>query len=123
MKKNNFIFILGCCGLFLLSCESREKKETRQFANQLFDKSVSLFLEYQQKYKSAPDSLAVDSLSEIFEKQLVEINFSFPPETDLKLTEEENDSLFELARKLILIKNERLKELVPEPEPEPETKL
>lgn len=77
---------------------------------QLFSQSAEILNDEIKNIFNMRDSLEVDSLHEALEKKLVDINFSYPPETDLLLTEQENDSLFKLLSVFRNIKEEKLKE-------------
>lgn len=93
MRKFIFIFPLL---LLCISCHNNKENSDEEEARALFSQSVNLILEFTSKIKIATDSMQVDSLSEIFEKKITDINFRFPSNTDFKLTEQENDSLFHL---------------------------
>ena len=99
MKKFCF-FLTISFSLILISCKKTGKIDEGEEARELFKESSSLLIKVIDQIKLANDSLTIDSLQNFFEKKLVEINFSFPPQTDLKLTEEENDSIFKLMQKL-----------------------
>ena len=93
------------------SCGSKENKERNSEADDLFNKSVQTIIESTLKIKNASDSIEVDSISEAFEKRIIEINFSVSAETDLKLNEQENDSLYKLLNNFRNLKEEKLREL------------
>ena len=97
--------------LFLLSCERNKNIDEGQDGRELFSHSAELYQEYGILISNSKDSLSIDSLMEKLEKTITDINFSVPPDTDLKLTEQENDSLFKLMESLIQIKKEKLIEL------------
>ena len=95
----------------MISCVKKENKEQNEDSQKLFEQSALLIKEFSEKIKTAQDSASVDSLSELFEKKLTQINFDFPAETDLKLSEQDNDSLFKLIRQYQNIKILKLSEL------------
>lgn len=105
--KNIVFFIIP---LICFGCNKNHKTETGEEARILFSKSADLIKEYQQKLLQAKDSASLDSLSEQFEKKIIDINFSVSPETDLKLTEQENDSLYNLLSVIQNIKSNKLLE-------------
>lgn len=78
------------------SCKQKEEKTGKEIPFQLFQESVLTLIEYGDKISLAKDSMEVDSLEELYEKRITDINFSFPPDTDLKLSPQENDSLYKL---------------------------
>ena len=113
MKLKKFFPLFLISGLVSLSFSCGEKKETREdnSSELLFEKSVALIKDYNGRIKGASDSLTVDSLTETFEKQLTDLNFSVPPQTDMKLTEQQNDSLATLLFQLEDIRKEKLRSL------------
>ena len=59
----------------------------------------------------ANDTATVDSLAMAYDKKLTEVNFSVPFLTDVKLTEQENDSLKKLINNFVKTKAAKMKEL------------
>ena len=102
-----FIIFLIVCS-FVISCGNKKESRRSGDADVLFTQSVNLLNQITQQLTFAKDSLSVDSLSDLFEKKIVEINFSVSPETDLNLTEQENDSLSKLYGKYLSIKRAKL---------------
>ena len=100
------------------SCKQQEETTYGEYEEKLFTESASLIQEFIGEFREAVDSLEIDSLNEAFDKRIVEINFSVPPETDLKLTEQDNDSLFNLLKIMRKERDSRLKELA---KPYPDT--
>lgn len=109
MKK--FLFMLIVFSLYFFSCKQKEDKEPNEDARELFNRSVSLIIDITSKIKNSSDSTEVDSLSQIFEKKITDLNFEFPSLTDLKLNEIENDSLYKLLQSMKNEKSIKLKEL------------
>ena len=109
MKKFVFLFAFS---LVLLSCNKKEEHSGSLEARELFNLSAETILDYIKSIPEAKDSADVDSLYNRFQKEVTDINFKFPPETDLKLTEQENDSLFVLLQRLNIVRKEKLESLV-----------
>lgn len=111
--KNEFGYIVGCFLVIisLSACEKKTVNDKEEDARNLFVESETLMRETMHQYISSNDSLVIDSIENAYEKKITEINFSYPPQTDLKLTEQENDSLFKLIEEMRQVKKERLFEL------------
>lgn len=109
LKRNIFIYGFILILLIFSSCRKNEIKDPYPEARKLFVETTKLINKYSSDIRLANDSISVDSLELNFEKKLTEINFSFPPETDFKLTEQENDSIYKLLKTLKKIKEERLR--------------
>ena len=107
MKRVIFVMAVLC----LFSCKKQIKEDNNEEARSLFEQTSALLIDYTYKIKAASDSLEIDSIRELLEKRLVDVNFSVHPGTDYKLTEEENDSLFRLMNVLNEVSNARLKDL------------
>lgn len=98
--------------LFLfIACGKNNDSDNYEEARLLFSQSAELIIDTTQKIELSNDSSAIDSLSRLYEKKITDINFSIPPETDLKLTEQENDSLFKLMVNMQRTKEDKLKKL------------
>lgn len=95
----------------LIACSSKKENIENPEARELFSQSSALVLESIRSIQEATDSVSVDSLSRLFEKKIVDINFSFPPNTDLHLTEQENDSLFKIMNEYKSVKETKLRDL------------
>ena len=96
--------------VFASCVNNDEENKNLLLPRQLFSQSAEILNDEIKNIFNMRDSLEVDSLHEALEKKLVDINFSYPPETDLLLTEQENDSLFKLLSLFRNIKEEKLKE-------------
>ena len=95
---------------FMSACQKKENTIEYEEAEELFSKSASNLQNFLIKLENASDTAEIDSLLILLEKQTLDINFSFPAETDFKLTEQENDSLFCLMQIIQSLKEKKLKE-------------
>lgn len=111
LLKVGILFSATFSLLHFYSCKPEVKSEKDEEARELFRQSAELLNEATQKISFAKDSMEIDSLSLNYEKRITDINFSFPPKTDYKLTEQENDSLFKLIKILQDIKELKLEDL------------
>lgn len=50
----------------------------------------------------APDSSALQQIFSNFNTKITTLNYEFPSDTDLELTEEENDSLIRMHKRLVM---------------------
>lgn len=112
MKKFIFNFFTLFIGSLLFSaCGKNESTVKNEDAERLFNESVKVISYFDSRIKMAKDSTEMDSLFNQYEKQITDLNFSVAPQTDFKLSEEENDSLFKLMEQLVATKNEKLRML------------
>ncbi len=105
-RRNNFIFLLFLP--LLCGCAKEKDQSSHIAAGQLYKKSLSLLEAYTDSLKNARDSAHVESLDRAFDSKINAINFEFPPDTDLRMTEEENDSLIKMADRMVSTRKKRL---------------
>ncbi len=91
----------------LSACTAKDNSHDHDMAAQLFDKSVALLNTYIDSLKVAPDSTEVERLMIHYDVKIASLNFEFPANTDLNLTEEENDSLIRMTQRMVRIRHER----------------
>lgn len=95
------IFALAILAIALLfSCHSNNNQGNHEVARQLFMKSMYLTEEYIDSLEQAKDSASVSRIVENFNLKITTVNYQFPPDTDLDLSEEENDSLIRMFKRL-----------------------
>lgn len=103
------VILTASVSLSLIGCARKPNKNSHIHAAQLFEKSLVLLRAYTDSLSIAKDSAHVESLARAYESKINAINFEFPPETDLRLTQEENDSLIKLTDRLVATRRDRLK--------------
>jgi len=82
-------------------CVKKEESHDHDVAKQLFEKSVRMISVYIDSVNNASDSAALKSIVKNFNVKITRLNFEFPPETDLELNEDENDSLIRMHKHFI----------------------
>lgn len=100
-------FVAAACLIMLASCHVEQNDSGKGMAHQLFAKSVSLVKVYTDSIGSVNDSASFNRMREDFDEKMAKINFQFPPDTDLNMTEEENDSLIKMLDRLVKIIREK----------------
>ncbi len=103
------LIILSTVALTISGCKEKDDQSSHLAADQLFEKSLVLLNAYTDSLKTARDSTHVESLARAYESKINAVNFEFPPETDLKLSQEENDSLIKMTDRLVAARIERLR--------------
>lgn len=102
--------------LVAAGCSKADGRKDRGDATDMFERIRRLTLEYTEKLESAPDSADWATLCSEFEEKLDKVNFSYPPDTDLLLTEGQNDTIFFLMQEYARIRDERIYGILhPEP--------
>lgn len=93
------------------ACGNSDKGRNNAMALQLFSKSVNLIKGYTDSIRQTNDSASLRRLSNEFNERIAKVNFEFPADTDLDLTEQENDSLIKMIDKLVELIRQKEKTL------------
>lgn len=102
MKQHlKIIAIAAATTLLIAGCSEKNNSNDHAMASQLFQKSANLIQLYTDSVKNSTDSAMLKRMSVEFDERIAKINFQFPSDIDLQLTEEENDSLIKLMDKLV----------------------
>lgn len=104
LRSGSRIFhIISISILLIISagCGKKEESHDHDVAKQLFEKSVRMISVYIDSVNNASDSAALKSIVKNFNVKITRLNFEFPPETDLELNEDENDSLIRMHKHFI----------------------
>ncbi|MCM1377124.1 MAG: hypothetical protein NC097_05535 [Clostridium sp.] len=107
MKKIHIVIWVFLIFVFGSVACSKSEVQRADFSDGLYQESVELAREYILKIKNAPDSASVDSLMARYQDIIDSLNFQYPPDTDMKLTEGQNDTLTILSAKLVKTYNTR----------------
>lgn len=112
MKTSFKIIPLSFLTATLISgCSHKTENYNEVAARQLFDKSVKLIELYTDSVRISTDSVMLKRLSAEFSDRMSKINFQFPADTDLHLSEQENDSIIKAMDKLVAEVKKREKQL------------
>lgn len=93
------------------SCNVKKEHDNREEPEKLFTKTIEFLSESISKIEEMNDSNDVSNLIENVDKGLTAINFSVPPATDYKLSEQENDSIIKLMESFKLKVKQRYQQL------------
>jgi hypothetical protein len=91
-----------------VGCSHDDDSSAKLKADDLFIKSCKLTESYCNKLKHAPDSASVAAIMEEYRERITKLNLQYPQDTDVLLTEGQNDTLVMLTNKLLTIRNQRL---------------
>ncbi len=110
MNKTLFIFIaIFFVGLLCApGCKQEKPQKDRSEAKEMFERICKLTKEYADKLADSPDSSSWAANCNEFEDKLDKVNFSYPPDTDLLLTEGQNDTIHSLMMEYVKVRDERI---------------
>jgi len=92
----------------LAGCAKKAPDSNREEARQLFSKSIGLIKRYTDSISAARDSTSLFDLDNRFNTSLANLNFEYPSDTDLALSEGENDTLANVTMKYVAIRDSLL---------------
>ncbi|MDE6650686.1 MAG: hypothetical protein K2K45_12230 [Muribaculaceae bacterium] len=96
----------------LAGCTSEKQMKDRSDADDMFRRISALVENYTDKVSAAGDSAAWVQACVEFEDSLDRISFSYPPDTDMLLTEGQNDTVFALMQEYIKARDTRIGEIL-----------
>lgn len=117
MRRLLYVILAAVVSLVAVGCGNGKKVKDRTEAHELFDAVTTLTKSYTAKIAAAPDSAGWAMLCEEYEDSLDKVNFSFPPDTDLMLTEGQNDTITSLLATYVRVRDERIHSLLHPVEP------
>lgn len=96
MKSIKLFCLLILTSLVFSFCQTEEKTETidKRETKKLFDGTLRLIKTYTDSISAAEDTTVVAELFRNFNHNLEKLNFEVAPDTDLTLSEQQNDSLY-----------------------------
>lgn len=100
---------------FMISCADGGKREHNASAASLYGKTVETLKAYTDSVRRAPDSAAVLALRDRCRDRLDHLNFEFPADTDLDMTEGENDTIAILSSRFLATASQRLQSFATQP--------
>lgn len=115
MKINNNLFYITLLVFFiasgLFSCKKTRKEPDLKEAHELFLKTIDLYNDRIIKISHSKDSDEMNKYIIETDNMLTRLNYEFSPDTDLLLSEQENDSIYKLYLKFIETKEAKGREL------------
>lgn len=100
-------FIAAGC-LCMAGCAKEKKENDRSQATEMYNRICRLTEDYTDKLENAPDSADWATVCDEFEEKLDKITFSYPPDTDLLLTEGQNDTINLLMQEYVKMRRQRI---------------
>lgn len=104
----HLLTIVGIVVTLATACQPNHTDPRRSMANDIFRKNIRLLTLYTDSIGQATDSAAVYQMMEDYDKRLTAIYFNHLPDTDLEITEAENDTLVIMTRRLLQLRDKRL---------------
>lgn len=108
MKTRIMLAVIALVCLCAFGCTKEKSRKDRSEATAMYERICKLTVEYTEKLEAAPDSADWASIGAEFEEKLDKISFSYPPDTDLLLTEGQNDTIHELMQEYVKARVERI---------------
>ena len=107
------ILPLSLVGLFAFSaCKERRADPLEGEARKLFARSSAMIRAYTDSMAAVRDSASWARLDHDFDRRLARLNFEFPADTDLRMTEGENDTLSSLTHRYVEVRTEAIERIL-----------
>lgn len=98
--------------MVLAGCHAENRVIDRNDANDMFQSITTLTKKYTAKMSSVSDSAEWAVLCTAFEDSLDKINFRYPPDTDLLLSEGQNDTIMSLMQEYIKVRDSKIDKIM-----------
>ena len=110
MSKSALTSLIIFLSIMLFSCNGTKDNSRDAEVKSLYIQSRDLALNYTDSIRNAKDSIEVKRLSDSFEDALTKLNYSFPPDLGLEISEARNDTLSHLILNFASLRDARLKD-------------
>ena len=104
-----FTAVAAACVAVLAGCSGSESDPREKEAAMLYQRLCKVTRLYTDSIGAASDSAQINALFERYEKEFDRISFDVSPDTDIFLTEGENDTISMLQSRLLNKRLQRLK--------------
>ena len=111
MKLKTITGLVACIMTLSAGCTPKPDMSGRENARLLYDASVKLIHVYLASIANTPDSAAVATINNNFVEAVAKLNFKYPANTDLHMTEMENEILAKMTARFAGLSAKRLKDL------------
>lgn len=112
MKRTAFIWLLSLGAICCIGCSQEKNDKDRSLAYDMFTRICNLTKESTILLSKVNDSVAWATACSDFEEKLDKISFSYPPDTDLLLTEGQNDTINTLLQEYIHMRDKRIHDIL-----------
>lgn len=119
MKTIAITAIIAAVSVFGSACRREKGVDDRTQAEEMYARICELTRAYTERLHDAPDTTDWAVLCGEYEEKLDKISLSYPPDTDILLTEGQNDTIYSLMQDYSKARSRRIHGLrFPEDEPD-----
>lgn len=108
MRKLLYASAMAVIASSIVSCGQKADNGRAEAAGSLYHSSVALTLAYTDSLGRAKDSATVIRLVKEFDDTLTHLNFRFPADTDIDMSEGQNDTLSRLNSRFVHLRDSLL---------------
>lgn len=105
------ILFVAILATVLSGCSEKAPTPQQEAVPGLYSGTIKILHSYNDSLSRANDSATVLRLMDNLLVKLTRLNFELPPNTDLELSEDENDTIYKLTSKIIALRDKRLSSL------------
>lgn len=104
-KLLHIIIASAAIGMIVSSCQGNGNKNAVDSARSLYERSVKMLNQYSDSVKNAKDSATFERLIKQYESEITKLNYEYPADTQINMSEGENDTLTNLTLRYIAIRD------------------
>lgn len=86
--------LLAICLILTAGCRNRPPVDLGDAAQSLYERSVLMTRAYIDSMRHTNDSAAWERLSKAYDDRMARLNFEYPADTDLYMSEGQNDTMY-----------------------------
>lgn len=111
MKSLFYSLIIAIVTFTAISCSSGDGNARNPKARELYLKSLKLAKAYTDSIQNARDSAEIVRLSKAYETALTNLNYAYPADLGLEISEGENDTLVKVTMRYVAVRDAKLKNI------------
>ena len=103
-----FFIVIIACEVIFTCCMNNERKDSKGEEDRLYAETLALIRQYSDSLEVSKDTAAIKNLMIHFQDRLDRLNNKVAPETDMRMSEGQNDTLAQMLIALLRLRDERL---------------
>lgn len=108
MRKPIFSILLPALAIAVAGCRNQGDNVQGEQARALYERSVRIIVKYTDSLAQAHDSATILRMDKNYDEELTKLNYDYPSDTDLAISEGENDTLANLTLKYVSLRDSLL---------------
>ena len=107
-RKPIFSILLPALAIAVSGCRNQGDNGQGEQARALYERSARIIVKYTDSLAQAHDSATILRMDKNYDEELTKLNYDYPSDTDLAISEGENDTLANLTLKYVSLRDSLL---------------